>query len=41
MFNVVDLIEKKYQKQAHTKAEIEYLVNGFVSGEIKDYQMAA
>ncbi|PAK21640.1 thymidine phosphorylase [Mycoplasmopsis agassizii] len=41
MFNVVDLIEKKYQKQAHTKAEIEYLVNGFVNGEIKDYQMAA
>lgn len=38
---VVDLIEKKKQGLAHTKEEINFIVNGFVSGEIEDYQMSA
>lgn len=36
-----DLIEKKKRSQALGREEISYMVKGFVSGEIPDYQMAA
>lgn len=37
----VDLIEKKADGQALSTEEITYMVNGFVNGEIPDYQMSA
>ncbi|KXT76628.1 pyrimidine-nucleoside phosphorylase [Streptococcus sp. DD12] len=37
----VDIIEKKRNGQALTQAEIDFLLKGFVSGEVPDYQMAA
>ncbi len=37
----VDLIAKKRDKQQLTKAEIDYFVAGFTSGEIPDYQVSA
>ncbi|MDD3594492.1 MAG: thymidine phosphorylase [Candidatus Gastranaerophilales bacterium] len=37
----VDLITKKKQGKAHTRQELEYIVNGIVSGEIPDYQLSA
>lgn len=39
--NIIDLIEKKVAKQELSKEEIYFVVNGFVSGKIKDYQMAS
>lgn len=36
-----DLIMKKRDGNALTDAEIEYIVNGFVNGEVPDYQMSA
>src|SRR5919199_370819 len=38
---IVDLIEKKREGQAHTPAELERLVQGYVRGEVPDYQVAA
>ena len=37
----VDLIEKKKRGEALSKAEIEFLIQGFTQGEIPDYQMSA
>lgn len=37
----IDLIEKKKRGQKHTKEEIYFLVNGYLSGEVADYQMSA
>ena len=37
----VDLIEKKRNGLALTKAEIDFLIGGYTTGEIPDYQMAA
>lgn len=39
--NIIDIITKKKNKQELSEEEIKYVVNGFVSGEIKDYQMSA
>ncbi len=39
--NVLDLIIKKRDGYSLTKAEIDYLINGYASGEIPDYQMSA
>ena len=39
--HVPTLIEKKREGQELTKAEIEFLIEGFTSGEIADYQMSA
>lgn len=36
-----DVIAKKRDGGVHTRAELEYIVNGYVSGEVADYQMAA
>ena len=38
---VVDLIEKKKRGLAHTKEEINFLVEGYTQGKIEDYQMSA
>ncbi len=37
----VDLIEKKKQGNAHSAEELRFLIDGFISGEIPDYQMSA
>ncbi|MCM2280320.1 MAG: thymidine phosphorylase [Bdellovibrionaceae bacterium] len=36
-----ELIKKKRAGLAHDRAELEFLINGFVAGTIPDYQMAA
>ena len=41
MFRVTDLIIKKRNGNALTKEEIDFIVNGYVSGLIPDYQMSA
>lgn len=38
---MVDLIEKKVNHEEMSHDEIQYIVDGFVSGEIPDYQMSA
>ena len=38
---IYDLISKKRDGGVHTREELESIVNGFVSGEVADYQMAA
>jgi len=37
----VDLIQKKKEGKEHTKEEIDFLVQNYVSGKIEDYQMSA
>lgn len=37
----VDLIQKKRDGQELTSSEIEWLINGYVAGEVPDYQMSA
>ena len=37
----VDIIEKKVKGLENTREEIEFLVNGLLSGEVEDYQMSA
>ena len=39
--NIIDIIVKKKNKEILTEEEIKYVVNSFVSGEIKDYQMSS
>ncbi len=39
--NIVDIINKTKRKIKLTYEEIEYLVNGYTSGEIPDYQMSS
>ena len=39
--NILEIIEKKREKQELTKEEIEYFVKEYVEGEIADYQAAA
>lgn len=38
---MVDLIEKKRDGKALTREEIRFIIDGYVGGEIKDYQMSA
>lgn len=38
---VYDLIAKKRDGLVHDKEEIDFLINGYTTGEIEDYQMAA
>ena len=38
---IVDLIDKKRNNLKLTKEEIKYIVDSYVSGEIKDYQMSS
>lgn len=39
--NIVELIGKKRDKGEHTFEELEFLMNGVVSGKVEQYQMAA
>lgn len=39
--HVPTLIEKKREGQEHTREEIEFLISGFISGAVADYQMSA
>lgn len=39
--NAIDIINKTKKSVPLTESEINYLVNGYVSGEIHDYQMSA
>ena len=38
---IYDLIAKKRDGGTHTRAELETLINGYVAGQVPDYQMAA
>jgi len=38
---IVDLIEKKRDGGSHSRAELEALIDGFVRGDVPDYQVAA
>ena len=38
---IVDLINKKKNKQAHSKEEIDFLINSFMDGSALDYQISA
>jgi len=39
--NIIDIITKKKNKERLTEEEIKYVVENFVNGNIKDYQMSA
>ena len=39
--NIIDIIDKKRKKEELSDEEIKYVVNSFVSGEVKDYQMSS
>ena len=39
--NIIDIIVKKKNKEILTEEEIKYVVENFVNGNIKDYQMSA
>ena len=39
--HAVDLIQKKRDGQRLSRAELEFLIQGYVEGRIPDYQMAA
>ena len=36
--NIVDIIDKKRRKIELSEEEIKYVINGFLEGEVKDYQ---
>ena len=39
--NIINIINKKRLKETLTDEEIKYVIEGFLSGEIKDYQMSS
>ena len=39
--NIIDIINKKRKKEELTDEEIKYIIDGYLSNEIKDYQMSA
>ena len=39
--NIIDIINKKRKKEALTDSGIKYIIDGYLSNEIKDYQMSA
>ena len=41
MVRMVDLIEKKQEKEELTAEEVRWMIDGFTSGEVPDYQMSA
>lgn len=41
MMHAVEIIRKKRDGERLTRAELEFLIQGYVAGEIPDYQMAA
>lgn len=38
---IIDLIDKKRRNEVLTKEELQYIIDGFLDGTIKDYQMAS
>ncbi|MBI9008590.1 MAG: pyrimidine-nucleoside phosphorylase [Tenericutes bacterium] len=38
---MVDIIEKKRMGEVNTQAEIDFLINGYVAGDIPDYQISS
>lgn len=40
-FRMVELIEKKRDGGAHTREELEFIIQGYVQGHIPDYQVSA
>ena len=39
--NIIDIITKKKNKQALNEQEIKYIIENYINGNIKDYQMSA
>ena len=39
--NIIDIIIKKKNKEELSEEEIKYIVEGYVNGSIKDYQMSS
>ena len=39
--NILDIIEKKRDKKILSKEEIDYFINGYMKGEVADYQAAS
>ncbi|MCM1370604.1 MAG: thymidine phosphorylase [Clostridium sp.] len=39
--NIIKIIEKKKNREILTKEEIDYIINAYEKGEIKDYQMSS
>ncbi len=39
--NIIEIINKKRNNEVLTNEEINYVINGFMNGEIKDYQMSS
>lgn len=39
--NIVDIIDRKRRKIELSEEEIKYVINGFLEGEVKDYQVSA
>ena len=39
--NIIDVILKKKNKEILTYEEIKFAIDGYLSGEVKDYQMSA
>ena len=39
--NIIDIIEKKKKNIELSKDEVTYFINGYLSGEIADYQASA
>ena len=39
--NIIEIINKKRKKEELNDQEIKYVIDGFLSGEIKDYQMSS
>lgn len=39
--NIIDIIVKKKNKKILSKEEIEYVINGYLNNEIKDYQVSS
>lgn len=39
--NIVDIIDRKRRKIELSEEEIKYVINGFLDGEVKDYQVSA
>ena len=39
--NIIDIIVKKKNKEELTEEEIKYVINSYVEGSIKDYQMSS
>ena len=39
--NIIEIINKKRLRQELSDEEIKYIIDGYLSGEIKDYQMSS